>query len=77
MAGEQAASAAPETFDSLNARLREIAERVGDSGMPIDEALDLLDEAVSLGLAASSLLEEGLDADARRQDAADDAGEVE
>ncbi|NPD30841.1 exodeoxyribonuclease VII small subunit [Eggerthellaceae bacterium zg-1084] len=43
-------------------RLNRIVEAVGDESLPLDEALKLYEEAVSLGLQAGDLLEDGLDA---------------
>ncbi|WP_283171112.1 exodeoxyribonuclease VII small subunit [Curtanaerobium respiraculi] len=56
------------TFEHINERLREIGRQVEDEGMPLDDALDLFEEAVQLGMQASSLLEEGIAA----RDAAED-----
>lgn len=50
------------TFEDLKVRLDEIVEAVSDDDLPLDEALDLYEEAVSLGLRASDLLEEGIEA---------------
>ena len=57
MAGESYAS-----FDQVKARLDEIVDAVGSSEMPLDEALSLYEEAVGLGLRASELLEENIEA---------------
>ena len=57
MAGESHAS-----FDQVKARLDEIVDAVGSSEMPLDEALSLYEEAVGLGLRASELLEENIEA---------------
>ena len=60
-----------ESFDQVKARLDEIVDAVGSSEMPLDEALSLYEEAVGLGLRASELLEENIEArDA--EDVADD-----
>ena len=59
MVGEQAQ---PSSFSDVNDRLKEIADAVSDESLPLDEALDLFEEAVGLGMRASSLLEENLDA---------------
>lgn len=48
------------TFSSVKSRLDEIVEAVSDEGISLDEALDLYEEAVKLGMQASSLLEEGI-----------------
>ena len=48
------------SFESVKTRLAEIAEAIDDENMPLDEALDLYEEAVALGLQASDLLETGV-----------------
>ena len=50
----------PSEFATVKARLEEIARAVDDENLPLDEALDLYEEAVKLGLKASSLLEVGI-----------------
>ena len=50
----------PEGFDAVKARLEEIANAVSNDDMPLDEALDLFEEAVALGMQVSDLLEEGV-----------------
>lgn len=47
-------------FEAVKARLEEIADAVGNEEVPLDEALDLFEEAVSLGMQVSDLLEEGV-----------------
>lgn len=47
----------PTSFGTVTDRLSEIAEVMEDGTMPLDDALDLLEEAVALGMQASSLLE--------------------
>ena len=72
MAGESYAS-----FDQVKARLDEIVDGVGSSEMPLDEALSLYEEAVGLGLRASELLEENIearDAEDGAEDGADATG---
>lgn len=49
-----------DTFEELNTRLKEIVEAVGDESLPLDDALTLYEEAVTLGLRASDLLEENI-----------------
>ena len=60
-------------FESVQARLDEIVRTVADEDLPLDAALDLYEEAVSLGMRASDLLEEGIvvpeDADESAADA--------
>lgn len=46
------------TFESIKSRLEDITRLVGDDSMSLDEALDLYEEAVNLGLLASDFLEE-------------------
>lgn len=50
----------PHDFEAVKNRLEEIADAVGDESLPLDEALDLFEEAVSLGLKVSDYLEEGI-----------------
>ncbi len=45
-------------FPHIKARLDGIAEQVNDESLSLDEVLKLYEEAVSLGLKASSLLEQ-------------------
>ena len=47
-------------FESVKARLEEIANAVDDESISLDDALDLYEEAVKLGLQASDLLEVGI-----------------
>ena len=54
---------APRDFGGVKERLEEIAQAVSDESLPLDEALDLYEEAVALGLKASDLLEEGIRVD--------------
>lgn len=42
----------------LKARLEEIVDAVGDESIPLDDALSLYEEAVSLGMRASEMVEE-------------------
>lgn len=66
------------TFEGINDRLKQIAENVKDDSLPLDDALDLFEEAVQLGLQASNMLEEGVSADMRAEDpaAAEPGGET-
>lgn len=48
------------SFDQVKARLAEIADAVDDEDLSLDDALDLYEEAVALGLQASDLLETGI-----------------
>lgn len=62
------------SFEDVKTRLDEIVDAVGDESISLDAALDLYEEAVKLGMQASTLLEEGIAAQA---DAADQAEDVE
>lgn len=55
------------TYAQIKERLDEIVEAAKDDGLPIDDALSLYEEAVRLGLAASDLIEQDIEA----RDAAD------
>lgn len=46
------------SYSEINDRLKEIIAQVSDESIPLDNALDLFEEAVKLGVQASSLLEE-------------------
>ena len=48
-------------FGAVKQRLEYIADAVGNEDMPLEEALDLFEEAVSLGMKVGDLLEVGLD----------------
>lgn len=65
------------SFEEVKARLDEIVEAVSDEELPLDDALKLYEEAVQLGLAASSLLEENIDRSNAQfeEDSAEDAAE--
>ena len=45
-------------MSQLNARLDEIVTAVSDESLPLDDALSLYEEAVSLGMRASEMVEE-------------------
>ena len=64
-------SAVETSFGTVTGRLSEIAEVLEDETLPLDDALDLLEEAVSLGMQASNLLE----TDMNERDAADQEAE--
>ena len=66
-----------ESFDQVKARLDEIVDAVGSSEMPLDEALSLYEEAVGLGLRASELLEENIEARDAEDEAEDEAAPAE
>lgn len=57
-----------ESFEEVKSRLDEIVEAVSDDNIALDDALKLYEEAVQLGLRASSLLEENLQANNERYD---------
>ena len=59
-------------FESVKARLDEIVKAVSDDELPLDDALELYEEAVMLGLRVSDLLEDGIDP-AAEMEAADGA----
>ena len=50
----------PQTVEALKVRLDEIVEQVNDDTLPLDQALNLYEEAVSLGLQVSHLLEQDI-----------------
>ena len=58
--GQPEQSEQPNEFEAVKARLEEIANEVDDESLSLDEALDLYEEAVKLGLQASNLLEVGI-----------------
>lgn len=58
------------SFEELKMRLDEIVSLVSDDSVPLDEALDLYEEAVGIGLSASRIMEEGIaSADSSNQNA--------
>ncbi len=70
---EAAPTAIPTSFGTVTDRLSEIAEIMEDETMPLDDALDLLEEAVALGMQASSLLESDMnERDAEEAEEADE-----
>ena len=50
------------TFEDVKERLDQIVDAVSDDDLALDDALALYEEAVSLGLRASELLEADIDA---------------
>lgn len=66
-----------ESFESVKGRLAEIVDAVSDDNLPLDQALSLYEEAVGLGLRASDLLEEGIDARRAEQALAAEGGLTE
>ena len=61
-----------DTFEAVKTRLDEIVEAVSDDELSLDDALVLYEEAVGLGLRASDLLEEHIEAD---REAVDELGD--
>ncbi len=58
-------------FKGVKERLQQIAEAVDDPELSLDAALDLYEEAVTLGLQASDLLEVGITEEEAQAAAAD------
>ena len=54
-------------FAATKARLAEIADAVSDENLSLDNALDLFEEAVALGLRASDLLETDIEVEDQRE----------
>lgn len=52
------------SYAEVKARLDEIVAAVSDDDLPLDDALDLYEEAVSLGLRVSDMLEDDIDEEA-------------
>ena len=57
---DKADSSATPRFSDLKTRLDEIVEIVSDDTLPLEEALKYYEEAVTLGLEASNILEQGI-----------------
>ena len=66
----------PNEFATVKARLEEIARAVDDENISLDDALDLYEEAVKLGLKASDLLEVGIVVEEEQADEAGSDGEA-
>lgn len=47
-------------FSAAKARLEEIADAVGSDDLSLDDALDLFEEAVALGLQVGNLVDQGI-----------------
>lgn len=62
-----------DTFEAVKGRLDEIVDAVSSDDLSLDDALALYEEAVGLGLRASDLLEEGIEAQ-RAEEEGDPAG---
>lgn len=56
-------------YGDVNDRLKEIVDMVSDDTLPLDDALDLFEEAVKLGMEASTLMEEDMAARDAEQEA--------
>ena len=65
-----------DTFEAVKSRLDEIVDAVGSDDLSLDDALALYEEAVGLGLRASDLLEENIEAQ-RVEEEGDAAESVE
>lgn len=50
------------SFEALKTRLDEIVSLVSDDDLPLEEALDLYEEAVGIGLQASQIMEKDIEA---------------
>ena len=61
-------------FEAIKTRLEEIVEAVSDESIPLDDALDLYEEAVELGMRVSDVLEDDIEVDEAAL-AGEDAGE--
>jgi exodeoxyribonuclease VII small subunit len=48
------------SYSQVNDRLKQIIAQVSDGSIALDDALDLFDEAVQLGVRASTLMEEDI-----------------
>ncbi len=57
-----------DSFAGVKTRLSEIVDEVSNDALSLDDALALYEEAVTLGLRASDLLEADIDADADAED---------
>ena len=64
------------TFEDVKSRLDQIVDAVSDDNLPLDEALALYEEAVGLGLRASDLLEENIEAQRSVEEAEGAAAEA-
>ena len=61
-------------FEAIKMRLEESVEAVSDESIPLDDALDLYEEAVELGMRVSDVLEDDIEVDEAAL-AGEDAGE--
>ncbi len=70
--GASSHSSSEHTFEDLKTRLDEIVEIVNDDTLPLEEALKYYEEAVTLGLEASNILEQGIAESANDQNVVQD-----
>lgn len=78
MSNTDTVSSEATSFGELKARLDEIVELVSDDSLPLEEALKHYEEAVGLGLEASNILEQGINANTAEHDLAQEqAGDIE
>lgn len=78
MSNTDTVSSETTSFRELKARLDEIVELVSDDSLPLEEALKYYEEAVGLGLEASNILEQGINANTAEHDLAQEqAGDIE
>lgn len=64
-----------DSFEAVKSRLDEIVDAVGNEELALDDALALYEEAVGLGLRASDLLEENIEAQRSVDEADEDSDE--
>ncbi len=78
MSNTDATSSETTSFRELKARLDEIVELVSDDSLPLEDALKYYEEAVGLGLEASNILEQGINANTAEHDLAQEqVGDIE
>lgn len=78
MNNTDATSSDTTSFRELKARLDEIVELVSDDSLPLEDALKYYEEAVGLGLEASNILEQGINANTAEHDLAQEqVGDIE
>ena len=65
------------SYEQINDRLKEIASLVGDDSIALDDALDLFEEAVRLGVRASALIEDDIVARNAQLDGESEAARAE
>lgn len=61
-----------DSFEAVKTRLDEIVDAVSDDDLALDDALALYEEAVGLGLRASDLLEDNIEAQQSAEKADED-----